>query len=75
MLLAVLACAAVTAGTMQGTAAYRERIALPADAVFKAQLQDISRADAPATVLGRSTLVLAGQPPLRFEIAYDETAV
>ncbi len=63
------------AGTLQGTASYRERMMLPPDAVFEAQLQDISRADAPATVLGRARLDPAGQPPFRFEIAYDDTAV
>ena len=63
------------AGTLQGTATYRERIALPDDAVLEAELQDISRADAPAAVLGRSRLDPAGQPPFRFEIAYDDAAV
>ncbi|MCX7891820.1 MAG: YbaY family lipoprotein [Burkholderiales bacterium] len=63
------------AGTVQGTAAYRERMMLPPDAVFEAQLQDISRAGAPATVLGRARLDPAGQPPFRFEIAYDDAAV
>ena len=68
-------CTTVRAGTLEGTAAYRERIALPPDAVFEAVLQDISRADAPATVLGRAKIDPAGQPPFRFEIAYDDAAV
>ncbi|TXH44955.1 MAG: META domain-containing protein [Burkholderiaceae bacterium] len=66
---------AVWAGTLQGTAAYRKRIALPPDAVFEAQLQDVSAADRPAVVLARSRLDPAGQPPFRFEITYDDTAV
>ena len=70
-----LACTAAWAGTLQGTAMYRERIALPPDALFEAELQDISRADAPAVVLGRSKSDPAGQPPFRFEIAYDDAAV
>jgi uncharacterized lipoprotein YbaY len=70
----LVGCAAA-AGTLKGTASYRERIALPPGAVFEAELQDVSRADAPATVLGRSTLDPAGQPPFRFEIAYDAAAV
>lgn len=73
--LAWAVCAPVWAGTVEGTASYRERIALPPDAVFEAVLQDISRADAPATVLGRATIDPAGQPPFRFEIAYDDAAV
>ena len=73
-----LACATIGtawAGTLQGTAAYRERMMLPPDAVFEAQLQDIARADAPANVLGRARLDPAGQPPFRFEIAYDDAAI
>jgi uncharacterized lipoprotein YbaY/uncharacterized lipoprotein NlpE involved in copper resistance len=72
-----LACAAGTAwaGTLDGTAAYRERIMLPPDAVFEAQLQDISRADAAAEVLGHARLDPAGQPPFRFEIIYDDAAI
>jgi uncharacterized lipoprotein YbaY/uncharacterized lipoprotein NlpE involved in copper resistance len=63
------------AGTLQGTATYSERLMLPADAVFEAQLQDISRADAPAAVIGRARLDPAGQPPIRFTIDYDDTAI
>lgn len=63
------------AATLQGTAAYRERIALVPDAVFEVELQDLSRADAPAIVLGRSTLNPAGQPPYNFLISYDESAI
>ncbi len=70
-----LVCGSAWAGTLQGTAAYRERIALPADAVFAVELQDVSRAGAPATVLGQSQLDPAGQPPFRFEIAYDDAVV
>jgi copper homeostasis protein (lipoprotein) len=75
VLLGWLVCSTAWAGTLQGTATYRERIALPEDAVFEAELQDISRADAPAAVLGSSELDPAGRPPFRFEIAYDDAAV
>jgi copper homeostasis protein (lipoprotein) len=70
-----MACSAVWAGTVQGTATYRERIVLPPDAVFEAVLQDVSRADAPAAVLGRARLEPAGRPPFKFEIPYDDAAV
>lgn len=70
-----LVCGMVWAGTLQGTATYRERIALPADAVFECELQDVSKADAPAVVLGRAKLDPAGYPPYRFEIAYDDASV
>jgi copper homeostasis protein (lipoprotein) len=68
-------CIPVWARTLEGTATYRERIALPPDAVFEAVLEDVSRADAPAIVLGRATIDPAGQPPFRFEIAYDDATV
>ena len=62
------------AGTLQGTATYRERIALPADAVFEAELQEISSGCA-----GRGTrpqhMAPSGQPPFRFAIVYDDAAV
>jgi len=67
--------AAAQAGTLPGTALYRERIAAPPDAVFEATLQDVSRADAPAVVLGRARIEPAGNPPYRFEIAYDDAAL
>jgi uncharacterized lipoprotein YbaY/heat shock protein HslJ len=70
-----MVCGMAWAGTLQGTATYRERIALPAAAVFEAELQDVSKADAPAVVLGRARLDPARQPPFRFEIAYDDAAV
>jgi putative lipoprotein len=58
-----------------GTALYRERLALPPGAVFEATLEDISRADAPAEVLGTARLEPAGQPPFRFEISYDRNRI
>jgi len=60
------------AGSLSGTAAYRERIALPPDAVFEAVLIDAAIADAPARELGRVRLQPAGQPPFRFTIPYRD---
>lgn len=56
---------------LRGTAMYRERMSLPTDAIFEATLEDVSRADAPATVIGRARLEPAGHPPFRFAIHYD----
>lgn len=74
-LLGWMACGPVWAGTVGGTATYRERIALPPDAVFEAVLQDVSQADAPAVELGRARLEPAGLPPFKFEIACDDGAL
>ncbi len=60
---------------VEGTAAYRERIALPPNAVFEATLEEVSRADAPAEVMGRARVEPAGQVPIRFEIPYDPPRV
>ena len=59
-----------------GTVTYRERMALPPNAVVQVSLQDISRADAPAVVLGEQTITTGGaQVPIPFEIAYDPAAI
>jgi uncharacterized lipoprotein YbaY/heat shock protein HslJ len=61
--------------TVTGTAMYRERIALPAHAVFEATLEDVSGTDSPAIVIGRTRLDKPGQPPFRFSIDYDPARV
>lgn len=63
--------AAVNAETIRGTVIFRERMLLPPDAVCEVTLQDVSRADAPAEVLGRARLDSAGQVPIRFQLEYD----
>jgi len=60
---------------VRGTVAYRERIALPPDAVLEAELQDVARADAPAVVLGRFRAGPAGQVPIPFAIPYDPARI
>jgi uncharacterized lipoprotein YbaY/heat shock protein HslJ len=61
--------------TVTGTASYRERIALPPNAVFEATLEDVSRADAAAVEIGRSRVERPGQPPIRFSIPYDRAQI
>jgi putative lipoprotein len=63
------------ATTIEGTAAYRERIALPAGAEFEAVLQDVSRADAPAMDIGRATIANAPNPPIRFTIPFQPARI
>jgi uncharacterized lipoprotein YbaY len=59
-----------------GTVTYRERMALPPNAIVQVSLQDISRADAPATVLGTQQIPTGGrQVPIPYEIAYDPAAI
>lgn len=66
---------AAAAESVQGTAVYRERIALPPTAVFEATLEDVSRADAPGVVIGRVRIAPPGNPPIRFAIGYDPARI
>lgn len=61
----------VKMATLVGTALYRERIALPNGAQLEVTLQDVSRADAAAEVIGQVQLDAASGPPYRFEIPYN----
>jgi uncharacterized lipoprotein YbaY/heat shock protein HslJ len=74
-----LALAAGTAqageGVIEGTAMFRERMALPPGVVFEATLEDVSLADAPAVTLSTFRLPDAGNPPYRFELAYDPATI
>lgn len=66
----------VAVASVTGTVTYRERIALPPNAVIKVQLVDVSRADAPAIVLGEQVFQASGrQPPFAFQISYDSAKV
>lgn len=58
-------------GRIKGTATYRERMALPLNAAFEATLEDVSRADASAKVIGRTRIEHPGNPPIAFSIPYD----
>jgi uncharacterized lipoprotein YbaY/heat shock protein HslJ len=64
--------AAPEAAEVTGEILYRERIALPDDAVVTVQIQNISIADAPAEIMGEQTYVTEGkQVPLPFAVPYD----
>lgn len=65
------------AGTVvSGTVTYRERIALPADAVVDVRLIDATRADAAAPVLAQKTVETKGrQIPIPFELPYDASNI
>ena len=76
LLLFCMVCwAAQASGQVHGTATYRERLALPPEAVFEATLEDVSRADALAVVMGQARIERPGNPPFRFEITYDPARI
>lgn len=59
-----------------GTVTYLQRVALPPTAVIKVQLIDVSRADAPATVLGEQLITAGGkQVPFPFSFPYDPAKI
>lgn len=66
----------VSMSYVTGTITYRERIALPPDAMITVRLVDVSRADAPALLLGEQIFEAQGrQPPFAFEIPYDPASI
>lgn len=58
-----------------GEVIYRERIALPPQAVLEVRLADVSRADAPAKIVAEQKIEPAGQVPIRFRLAFDASAI
>ncbi len=60
---------------IEGSVMYRERIMLPPGVEVEVQLQDISRADAGATVLSSVQLTPQGGPPYAFAIEYDPATI
>src|SRR5690606_16714460 len=71
ILLATLSgCAAAgnPMASITGTLTYRQRIALPQGALVRVQLLDVSRADAPAILMGEHSFVSEHQVPLPFMV-------
>ena len=60
---------------IEGQVLYRERMMLPPDAEVEVQLQDISRADAMATVMASVLLKVDSGPPYAFSIDYDPAQI
>jgi len=56
---------------VSGSVTYLNRMALPPDAVVNVVLLDVSRADAPATIIAEKTIQSPGQVPVRFELEYN----
>lgn len=59
-----------------GNVTYLQRIALRPDAVVEVELQDVSRADAPATVVGKQRIETNGrQVPIPFAVEYELSSI
>ncbi len=61
--------------TISGEVTYRERIALPPNAVLTVTLSDVSLADAPSAVVAEQVFDPAGQVPVRFALKVDPAAL
>jgi putative lipoprotein len=61
--------------TVAGVLTYRERIALPSEAVAVISVVDLSGADAEDNLLGRTEIIGPGNPPIPFEVRYRPAAV
>jgi len=62
--------------TLNGTLTYRLRIALPPDTEAIVRLVDVSRANAPATVIAETRFRTNGrQVPLPFRLEYDPARI
>jgi putative lipoprotein len=57
--------------TIEGSVFYRERMMLPPGFTLEVELQDVSRADAAASILATFTAMPDGGPPYPFSIEYD----
>jgi len=61
--------------TLEGSATYRERIALHPEAILEVELRDVSRADAPAPLLSAVSVRPGKQVPIPFKLIYDERLI
>jgi uncharacterized lipoprotein YbaY len=66
---------AARTATVQVTVFYRERIAMPPNAVLIVTLADVSRADAPADTLAIRRIEEPGNVPIDVELTYDPSMI
>ncbi|MGK6356589.1 YbaY family lipoprotein [Sphingomonas sp. DT-207] len=61
----------LAAGKLSGTVTYRQRIALPPDAVVEVSIVDVAKMDAPSRTIGSVRVpTRARQVPIPFELRY-----
>lgn len=63
-------------GEVSGTVTYRQRIALPPDAVIRVRLADVSRQDVPAEMLAEVDVPADGrQVPIPFRLTFPSSRI
>jgi uncharacterized lipoprotein YbaY len=74
--LAVLAAGCARGpGEVTGTVSYRERMALPADAVLEVSLKSVAPAGGDPEVVGVARVLKVGNVPIPFTVEYDRAAI
>lgn len=63
------------AGQVTGTVTYRERIAMPPDAVVIVTVEDSSLMDAPAIEIGAHVIDSPGSVPVPYAVGYDPAEI
>lgn len=61
--------------SVTGTVTYRERIALPPNALIEVRLLEMSSENAAAVTLARQTIPSTSQVPIPFELSYDRSRI
>ena len=61
--------------TITGSITYRERIALPADAVVRVQLRDVSLMDVAAKLIGEQIIRPQHSVPIPFVVSFDPAII
>lgn len=76
MLLALPGLASAQAAAVSGTITYRDRIAIPANAVVTVQIAEVPAAGRPGAVIAEQRFTTNGaQPPFRYSITYDPARI
>lgn len=75
LILLFLLAAPAHGGEIKGEAFYRARMALSPEAIFEVTLEDVSLADAKATILAKEIIKNPGQVPIAFTLKYDDEKI
>lgn len=67
--------ALATGRSLRGQVSYRERIALPPEALLEVRLVDVSLADAPARSLAATRVKTRHRMPIPFRLSFDEAKI
>ncbi len=62
-------------GMVMGSVTYRERMMIPPNTTLRVVLEDVSLADAPATVIAESVQSVSTAPPYPFELRFKAAEI